>query len=335
MFVIIIHTRFPGTFGFALEAVTRTAVPFFFVLSGRYLLRDGDDTVEKIREKSGRYFIRLLKVTVIVYAVYFIFSLLIHLYLGDSIKEWLMTKYSLKEFIYFVLFNTSSFIYDSAFVFDHMWFLFALLYSVGLIYIFAGVLRKWYKVLIAFLLFMLYFGEALEVFYPIRPFGISITTWFILRNWLFFGLPFVLLGILLADIFREKRLKYGDSYTDMMSSHKKKFIFMIVLGIIMSVIETFIFDKKEIYIGSLIAVIGVFLLSECRVYAGEHLYKIGKKSSNYIYYYHVLIIAILDRLSYDEIVPYPPMWLKPLLIMVICLILFYLGPSLFKKEFSK
>ncbi|MBR4831715.1 MAG: acyltransferase family protein [Butyrivibrio sp.] len=335
MLVIVIHTRFPGNFGIAMDAISRIAVPFFFALSGRFLLREGDDTTPKIREKSGKYFIKILKITGIVYIVYFVYSLLIHIYLGDSVRDWLVSKYSMKEALWFLLFNSGTFVYDSVFVFDHMWFLFALLYSIGLIYIFAGVLRKWYKALIALLLSGLYFGEALQTFYPVRAFGISITTWYIMRNWLFVGLPFVLLGILLSDIFREKREKYREAYTEEMTKHRSKFILMIIGGASMSVIEAFAFGKKEVYIGSLLAVIGIFLLSECRVFAGNYLYKIGKKSSNEIYYYHVLVIAVINRLSYSEVIPYPPMWIMFFLTAGISIILIYFVPLLFKKEISK
>ena len=334
MLVIVIHTRFPGNFGVVMEAVSRIAVPYFFALSGRFLLRDGDDDTGKIRLKCGKYLIKILKITGIVYAVYFVFSLAVHIYLGDAIGEWLVSKYSPSEALWFFLFNSGTFVYDSAFVFDHMWFLFALIYSVGLIYIFAGVLRKWYKVLIAGLLFMLYFGEALQTYYPIRPFDISITTWYVMRNWLFVGLPFVLLGILFADIFRKKKEEYKDSYVKVMTGKKPLFILMIAAGIIMSVAEAFIFGKKEVFIGSLIAVIGIFLLSECEVEAGKFLYKIGKKSSNVIYYYHVLVIAVLDRLSYSGVIPYPPMWLKPVLVMALCLLIFYFAPVFLKKRFE-
>ncbi len=332
MLVILIHTRFPGNFGMAMDAVCRMAVPFFFTLSGRFLLRDGDDVAKQIRVRSGAYLRKILKITAIVYVVYFIYSLLIHIYLGDSIKEWLVSKYSLKEGLLFIFFNSGTYVYDSVFVFDHMWFLFALIYAIGLIYVFAFVLRKWYKALIGILLVLLYFGEALQTFYPIRPLNISITTWYVMRNWLFVGLPFVLLGILLSDIFRKKKLKYGDSYIDEMTKHRISFILMIVLGIFFSIVETFIFGKKEVYIGSLIMVIGIFLLSECRVYAGRYLYDIGKRSSARIYYYHVLVIAIIDRLSYDEVIPYPSMWLKPFLVALVCLIIFYFVPSLFSKK---
>jgi len=315
-----------------MEAVSRIAVPYFFALSGRFLLRDGDDDINHIRERSGKYLVKLLKITGIVYIVYFVFSCAVHVYLGDSIGEWLVSKYSLKEAVWFIFFNSGTFVYDSAFVFDHMWFLFALMYSVGFIYIFAGVLRKWYKVIIIALLFLLYFGEALQTYYPIRPFNVSITTWYIMRNWLFVGLPFVLLGIFMSDTFMNLKNKYKENYIEMMDGYKPVFIVVIATGIVMSVVEEFVFGKKEVFIGSLIAVIGIFLLSECNLHIGNQLYKIGKNSSNMIYYYHVLVIAVLDRLSYSGVIPYPPMWLKPLLVMGLCLILFYFAPLIFKKE---
>ena len=332
MLVIVIHTRFPGNFGTAMDAVSRIAVPYFFALSGRFLLREGNEDAQKIREKSGRYLVKLLKITGIVYSVYFIFSLSVHIYLKDSVKEWLISKYSPKEALWFVLFNSGTFVYDSVFTFDHMWFLFALIYVIGLIYIFAGVLRKWYKWLIAGLLFMLYFGEALQTFYPIRPFDISITTWYVMRNWLFVGLPFVLLGILLSDIFREKKKEYGDSYAEVMTKKKPLFIILVAAGVVCSIAEAFVFGKKEVFFGSLVAVIGLFLLSECEVSCGKYLYKIGKNSSDVIYYYHVLVIAVLDRLSYSEVIPYPPMWFKPILVMVLCLLIFYIVPAVFKRK---
>ena len=51
MLVIVIHTRFPGNFGTAMDAVSRIAVPYFFALSGRFLLRDGDEDTDKIMER--------------------------------------------------------------------------------------------------------------------------------------------------------------------------------------------------------------------------------------------------------------------------------------------
>ncbi len=209
--VIIIHTRFPGKAGEAIDAIARFAVPFFFALSGRYLLRPGDTDASGIRKSTGRHLKGLCATTVIVYLGYTLFSLTYHLSIGGgTVASWFSSKYNLSEALCFVLFNSGRFVYDESFTFDHMWFLFALIYVYALIYIFAPVLRKWYKALIVILLFFLYFGEMLQTYYPIRPFGISISTWFVMRNWLFVGIPFVLLGILFADYFDGKRNNIGD-----------------------------------------------------------------------------------------------------------------------------
>ncbi len=145
---------------------------------------------------------KLLTATGIVYLSYTVFSLIYHLTIFRvDVKTWFFSKYNPVEALWFLLFNSGRFVYDGSFTFDHMWFLFALIYVYGLIYIFAPVLRKWYKTLIAVLLFFLYFGEALQTYYPIRPFGLNICTWYVMRNWLFVGMPFVLLGISFCRFF--------------------------------------------------------------------------------------------------------------------------------------
>ena len=178
-------------------------------------------------------------------------------------------------------------------------------------------------------------ADAIEIIDSAQKFAHGAVNYsLVMRNWLFVGLPFVLLGILFADIFRKKKEEYAGSYVEVMNGKKPLFILTIAAGIIMSFAEAFIFGKKEVFIGSLVAVIGIFLLSECEVAAGKFLYKIGKKSSNVIYYYHVLVIAVLDRLSYSGVIPYPPMWLKPVLVMALCLLIFYFAPVFLKKRFE-
>ena len=75
MAVIVIHTRFPGKAGEAIDAIARFAVPFFFALSGRYLLKADEETAADIRKRTGRSLKKLLIVTGIVYAGYTVFSL--------------------------------------------------------------------------------------------------------------------------------------------------------------------------------------------------------------------------------------------------------------------
>ncbi|WP_197025155.1 acyltransferase family protein [Butyrivibrio proteoclasticus] len=323
LFVITIHAKFPGAVGDYTEGVARFAVPFFFMLSGRFLLADkGLVSAAQIRTKVKKSLLRLLKATAVVYLVYLVFSLIVHLERGVSFGEWLGIKYNLYETVLFVLFNSGRFVYDSSFVFDHMWFLFALIYVYGLIYLFAPVLRKWYKVVTVLTFAGLFFGELLQTVYPIRPFDISITTWFLLRNWLFVGLPFVLLGIIFSD------------YVDGKDRDQNKLFYqglmMAALGLILTFVEIRIFGIKEVYVGSVLIILGIFFISEKIKEGGMFWWKLGRDGSAGIYYYHVLIIAIYDIAYNKDIIKYQLMWQKPFIIMAISIVLFGIIPMGFR-----
>ena len=331
--VITIHTRFPGKFGQVMDALARFAVPYFFAVSGRFLLDSSNDDPSNIRSRAKRALKRLLKVTFVVYLIHLTYSFIVCT-VRDQITpyEWVSSKFNLTELSNFILYNSGRFIYDGSYTFDHLWFLFALIYVYVLIYIFASVLRKWYKGLIAILLFFLYLGMLLQTYYPIRPFGINICTWYVMRNWLFVGIPFVLIGVLFSDYIRDRITVLDDEKKKKWQlSTRYKAVLGVISGIVLTIVETWIYGNKEVHFGSLLIVVSLLFLSECDMPAGNSLWKIGKRASSNIYYYHVLIIAVIDLCSQKGIIPTPAMWVKPLIIMVICVILFYLVPVAFEK----
>jgi hypothetical protein len=330
LFVITIHARIPGTFGELEMCMARFAVPFFFAVSGRFLL-SGDQVypvikVPDIRRKVSSSLKKLLKVTGVVYLVHFVFSFVVNMWSGVSLQEYFTSKFNLRELMNFVLFNSGRVIYDGSYVFDHMWYLFALIYVYGLIYIFAPVLRSWYKALTVILLFFLYFGELLQTFYPIRPFDISITTWYIMRNWLFVGLPFVLIGVIFSDQVCKVRQHGYDQASAFFRRLKVPGIVMVILGNLTSFAEYYAFGSKEVYFGTLFIVIGLLILSESLYIRTYYLYILGKRASSNIYFYHVLVIAVLDISAQRGIIPVIGMLQKPFIVMGICFLLFGLGP---------
>ncbi|WP_022765705.1 acyltransferase family protein [Butyrivibrio sp. XPD2006] len=336
LFVITIHAPFPGVFGDIVYSLSRFAVPFFFAVSGRYLLvkRDGSyaQNAQEIRSYTLGRLIKLLKITGVVYLTYLIFSLCYFIPKGWTFKYWLHDKFNLFETRTFFLFNSGRYIYDESYVFDHLWYLFALIYVFVLIIIFASVLRKWYKWLTVVLLGMMFFGELLQTVYPIRPFDISINTWYILRNWLFMGMPFVLIGVIFADKTHDKREGMGEErYKETMKALLPRNMILLSLGCIISIAEVFIFQRKEVYIGSVIIVFSLLLLSECGLNAGSILPDLGKRASSLIYFYHVMIISVLDILSQNGIIPSYTMWQKPLIVMVISVLLFAVIPYFIDK----
>ncbi len=330
--VITLHTRFPGIFGQAVQALARFAVPYFFAISGRYFLNSSNNDSSFIRKRATYVLKKILGATGIVYSIHLAFSLIVNLINGMTVSEWFHMKFNLVELREFLLYNSSRIIYDPSYTFDHLWFLFALIYVYALIFVFAPVLRKWYKGLIGTLLFFLFFGEALQTYYPIRPFGINICTWYIMRNWLFVGMPFVLIGILFADYIRDKVDVLGEGERNAWAIRTRlKATIGLLSGIVLSIAETHLIDAKEVHLGSLVIVLSLLFLSECNVPSGKYIWKVGKRSASNIYYFHVLIIAIIDLLSQRGLIPTPSMAVKPPLIMVICVILFYVIPVFAEK----
>ncbi len=330
IFVITIHARIPGTAGDIVFSAARFAVPFFFAVSGRYLLvsKEGAMITETadIRRRLSGSLSRLLKITAVVYSIHLLFSFVVSMIYKTPVSEYFSSKFNTGELINFLLFNSGRFIYDGTYVFDHLWYLFALIYVYVLIYIFAPYLRSWYKGLIVILLFFLYFGELLQTYYPIRPFDISISTWYVMRNWLFVGMPFVLIGILFADHVYEIRQKKDGFAGEYFRKKSIPAITLIALGLVMSAAEAFLIDFKEVYFGSLLIVVGVLFLSESVDYRGRVLYILGKRSSSNIYFYHVLVIAALDILSQNGIIPGYSMLQKPFIVFALCFVFFCIGP---------
>lgn len=327
--VITIHVRFPGDFGNYCFALARFAVPFFFAVSGRFLLTAEKKSSEGenafVRRRSLRALSRICRITVITYSVYLAFSFIYHMVQGISATEWFSSKFNPGEAFNFIFFNSGRFIYDSSYTFDHLWFLFALIYVYALIFVFAPVLRKWYKGLIIILIFFLFFGEALQTYYPIRPFGININTWFVMRNWLFVGMPFVLIGILFSDYVMAKKKSVGVSgLVGLMHGWRKRGLIALAAGIVSTVIEYRIWGTKEVYVGSLIIAVSLLFLSESGLSGGKFIWKLGKAVSNEVYYYHVLALSLTDIFLGRFFVSDLLLWIKPFYIMLICIV-FILG----------
>ena len=316
--VILIHCRFPGVFGDICEALARFGVPMFFAVSGKYLLKDTDHDSALIRRSMSVKIKSLLKLTACVLVFYTLYSLWYCTDYGYTVSEWAMEKYNAFEFSRLLLFNSGKFIYDFSYAFDHIWFMLALLYVYVLVYIFARYVRRWAPYLTVLLLFLLYFGELLKTYYPIRPFGISVSTWYVLRNWLFVGVPFTMLGLWFSERYKDKGKRPGGSLLTAWV--------IILLGVIFTIIEYLIWGSAEVYIGSLFMVAGCLALSEAEPFGHKDILSFtGRHLSADIYYMHVFVISffgwIVDRTD-DTL--YGKLWfmyLRPVAVILITVII--------------
>ena len=317
LLVVCIHCRFPGKFGEMVMAQARVAVPLFFVVSGIFLT--GRDPVPaQIRSRTGRMLRRLLPQTALVWTVYTVYSFVWQALHGLSVTQLLQEKIAPQEIKIFLLFQSGRLVWDPAYGFDHMWYLFALITVLALVWVFAPILRKIRVPACVILLTGLYFGMLLQVVYPIRPFGISIRTWYVCRNWLLMGIPFVLLGHILS----QKEIPDLGGKTDWIAAAA------VVCGTVLTALEYARFGIKEIYVGTLFTLLGLTVLAlRHPLWEVRPLRKIGKEGSAQIYYWHVLVLSLLDWAialipGMQEFVwtSVPFAWCKPLLVMALSIL---------------
>ncbi len=333
--VITIHAKFPDPLGDYVAALARFAVPFFFAVSGRYLL-SGADTSGEIRSRASHSLKKTLKITVIVYLIYQLYSLIYHLIIGADLAELLAERFGLASIKRFVLFNTSMVIYDGSYVFDHMWYLFAFIYVLIFILVMTPVLRKIYKPLTVLLLLSLHILTCLQDYSLVRVWGLSLTTWYVLRSWLFTGIPYVLLGVLWGDIIdRIKKEKNSEESEKTFNRLKIIGICSLSLGIVSTCIETSFFGDKDIYFGSFFMVLGILLMSEALSGKGKTVWKVGKEASSNIYFYHVLILAIINFAADMGVLPDIPAALKTLTLMIVSVFIFYGLPHIYRSLIIK
>lgn len=324
--VLFIHCGFPGIFGDLVRVLARFAVPLFFCISGRYFLPVHDNaqdlTPSVIRRQALRRLKNLLRILIPVYIVYTLFSLFTRLSAGETIPAWAADRFSRGEWFTFFVFQSGKVVYDYTYTFDHLWYLFAEIYIYILLFVLAPVVLKTFRFFTVLLMLGLYFGILLQIVYPIRPFDISIRTWYVLRNWLLMGLPFTGLGIWSRRGFPGK-LRFASLHAG---------IALIIAGVILSLAEWKIIEDREIYLGSLLVVLGILALADAeedhprkssdRKHAvWDLLVFAGRELSGNVYFWHVLLFAVLIRFTFPLEVYDLWLWIRPpvLLILSLCL----------------
>jgi hypothetical protein len=325
--VILIHCKFPSVIGDLFEALARFGVPMFFAIAGVYLAKKNDD-ITLVRKGLSKKLKKTSIITLKIWGVYTVYSFIYAMAVNYGAAAWFHEKFNLFEFSRLILFNSGKFIYDFTYAFDHLWYLLALIYVYGLCYIFAPVMKTLSKPLAFILILFLYFGEFLQLFYPIRPFGISVSVWYVIRNWLFVGIPFTMLGYWMKQDEVTLKLEQPLTLGSVLS----------VTGVFLTFAEYKIFGSVEVYFGSLFLVVGLLIVGlnaeysthEKRIDAEKRrgakcLAFIGENLSSNIYYFHVLAISffgfVIDRTVPDAYANTLFMYLRPIFVIIITILI--------------
>ena len=170
--VVAIHADFPGMFGKYVNAWARIAGPLFFIISGYYY------PILASQGKQKRQIRKLLKYLLIGSTVFIVYECTVAALKGnlsECLNIWI-TSGTIAKFLFFNAFPFAG----------HLWYMYALLY----VYAILNLFKLWKlpeKTTGIIIIILLIFNYILS-FFP---------EYYSYRNFLFTGLPYVLLGCLI------------------------------------------------------------------------------------------------------------------------------------------
>lgn len=287
--IVLIHFGFIGSIGAIIQVIARFGVPVFFMCSGFYLKKNKINS-GKIKLKAS-HIARLLLIGIVGYLLFNI------IWCGP---HYIIQEISISNVVKFIVFNAPQI---SA---PHLWFLSALLYSYGIVYLIYNLGAIKYRVFI--IIFLLSIHVILAELLLILGIEISHP---IVRNAYLFGTPFLLIGDWISD-----NLDYVEKWND------KVFIAMAILGFFLSIIEKYAIspdDLLELYMGSIISSVSMFALCVKHPTSNVKIMSfVGNKCSLGVYIIHPMIGTIIGRIYFTTIDIW--CWLKPIMIITLSII---------------
>lgn len=273
--VITIHIGFPGTIGVIVNVIARFAVPLFFIVSGFFLQNNSGD----INCLLNRKILKILKLSISSIVFYWCWGAVLHCFILQemTILAWIKSLISFRNIIGLIFMNSVP-------GGGHLWFLLALLYSYIVLKILNCIDKYKYIVYFpALLIFTILIPDLLQIYcyYTGSTIDLPISMF---RNWLFEGLPFVSIGIIINKVYiKLSRLK------------PNIFICIGIAGVVISLLERIFLRKNmDLYFGTIILVVAAFIY--CVIKTGEKLYilgNIGKNMSTTIYIYHYVFVDVM------------------------------------------
>lgn len=265
--IVCIHVHFPGTIGAYFMTLTRISVPIFFMITGYFY----SGIIKK--QYQSKQLKKIFKLFIVANGIYILWEVL-RAYIRSDIRTFIHT-FSPQKIIDFLIFNESPWG-------GHLWYLGSILYVL----IIAAVIDKTkYMRLIYYIIPILLMCDLVFGKYSLIILGIEFPVYYI-RNFLFVGLPYFLIGRLIDAGF-------GKNIT------KRTLEIMIVVFITTSLLERYILVSidmnatRDHYISTTILAVAVFLFTlKCDGKQGM-LSIIGRKYSMWLYILHPIFISCI------------------------------------------
>ena len=268
-FVILCHITLPPPFTEYAVALARFAVPFFFMVSGMYIIKDTE-------EKTRASVIKALKATVRLTVISSVFiaciNTLVCVINDKPMFEWFTGYWKGSAVFSFLICNRARFLSSV------MWYLFGYIYTLAayLLLLRFKLLKKAYYLIVPLLALNLIAAQMVG------------GKWYYVGNWLFTGIPFVLLGSFLSE------------HRDMLSKISAVRAWgLIIGGGVLTCIEEYVTDVQIIAVGTLPAVLGIFALIE--IYRSKTYPSLiswfGQKCTMYVFILHCTLRDLIYTIA--------------------------------------
>ena len=279
--VIFAHVLLPWGLTKYSVSLLRFAVPYFLIVTGWHLYRDNKEDALLAAKKT---LFKMIKFTFYSLVFISIVNSIVCLIQNKNIFEWFILFNKKKTLFEFVVFNRG--VFFSSIV----WYLLALLYSliIYIILIKTNLLKKSYLLIIPLIIGNLIINYCFDL------------KWFITGNWLFTGLPFLLLGSYLRTSRWWRKVPTKISWT------------FIIIGVIMALLEAKLFPLEFIYFSTLLIVFGIvtLVLKDNKFKCNKLISDFGAKCTAYIFVIHCslrdLLYAIFGKPTNDIIELFMP-----------------------------
>lgn len=275
--IVCIHCPFPGVFGEYFVAISRIAVPVFFMITGFFY----QSTVKRNREKQQ--IIKILVLTATANVLFFLWKGFLSFISEGTVATYISETFTIKNIIKFLVFNDSPFN-------SHLWYLGAILYVLLIVAVVRklNLMRLFYILAPILLIGDLILGKYSNLLFH-REFS-----YIIVRNWLFVGIPYFLIGVWLSS--------NADKLKETLT--KGKLVFAMFFFFLTTLLERYFLvsmglnTTRDHYLSTTllaVAMFGFFLLyakPEENIAA-----RIGRQDSTWIYIIHPIIITVLGKIA--------------------------------------
>ena len=272
--IVCIHVPFPGKVGAYFTALTRIAVPIFFMITGYFY----SDTIA--RHKENRQIKKIFFLVIEANMLFFIWNIALNVLRRENIVAYIRSIFTCKNIFEVLALNESP-------LAGHLWYLGAILYVLVIVLLMDNLnCRKVLCCLTPLLLIAdLVLGKySLLIFHREFPY-------ILVRNFLCVGIPYFCIG----NLIREK--KCSEKW------NKKVLQVLTVVFVITSLAERFVLVNtglnatRDHYISTTFLSICLFVYTLKSNWHNKGLAVIGRKYSTWLYIIHPIFITVFAMIT--------------------------------------